>query len=384
MKDKLKIGMTCYPTLGGSGVVATELGKLMAEKGHQVHFITHSMPFRLLGDYQKNIYYHEVEVSDYAVFRYPPYDLSLASKMAQVVQMQQLDLLHVHYALPHAICAFLAKQIVGEQLKVVTTLHGTDITVLAQEESLRDIIRLAIHESDAVTAVSNSLIEETRRLLDIERPIDLTYNFIDTREYYPRNCSDLRAEYAEPHERILIHISNFRPVKRAMDVVDIFRRVNEQVPAKILFVGEGPDLPKVHAALKQLGLLDRVYFLGKQGDVSQVLSIADLLFLPSEKESFGLVALEAMACGVPTIASNTGGVPELVSDGETGYLCDVGDTEKMAHMALRLLQDEALYTAFSEACQVRAREQFGGARHAARYEEIYYRVLEREVSIKDE
>lgn len=384
MKDKLKIGMTCYPTLGGSGVVATELGKLMAEKGHQVHFITHSMPFRLLGDYQKNIYYHEVEVSDYAVFRYPPYDLSLASKMAQVVQMQQLDLLHVHYALPHAICAFLAKQIVGEQLKVVTTLHGTDITVLAQEESLRDIIRLAIHESDAVTAVSNSLIEETRRLLDIERPIDLTYNFIDTREYYPRNCSDLRAEYAEPHERILIHISNFRPVKRAMDVVDIFRRVNEQVPAKILFVGEGPDLPKVHAALKQLGLLDRVYFLGKQGDVSQVLSIADLLFLPSEKESFGLVALEAMACGVPTIASNTGGVPELVSDGETGYLCDVGDTEKMAHMALRLLQDEALYAAFSEACQVRAREQFGGARHAARYEEIYYRVLEREVSIKDE
>ncbi|GAF09093.1 glycosyltransferase [Paenibacillus pini JCM 16418] len=213
MSQSLKIGITCYPSLGGSGVVATELGKLLAEKGHQVHFIAHSIPFRLGGTFHKNIFYHEVEVSDYYVFRYPPYDMSLATKMAQVAKMQQLDILHVHYAVPHAVCAFLAKQMVGEKLKVVTTLHGTDITVLAQDESLKDLIRLAINESDAVTAVSNDLIRETRDVLDITRDIDLTYNFVDKRIYYPRDTSSLRDDYAKPHEKILMHISNFRPVK---------------------------------------------------------------------------------------------------------------------------------------------------------------------------
>ncbi len=380
--EKLKIGITCYPTLGGSGVVATELGKMLAERGHQVHFITHSMPFRL-GEFQKNIYYHEVEVSDYHVFRYPPYDLSLASKLAQVANMKKLDILHVHYALPHAICAYLAKKMVGDQLKVITTLHGTDITVLAQEESLKDLICLAINESDAVTAVSNDLIKETRNLLSIKRQIDLTYNFVDKRQYYPRNCSQRRLEYALPHEKILMHISNFRPVKRVMDVVDVFEKVNRDISSKLLFVGEGPDLPKVYSKIKELGLEDKVFFLGKQDVVSHVISMADLLLLPSEKESFGLVALEAMACGVPTIGSNAGGIPELVSHEQTGYLSDVGDTEGMANHALTLLTNYNLYKQFREACIERATHYFCNDVITDRYENIYYRELGREVSKLD-
>lgn len=378
MKNKLKIGITCYPSLGGSGVVATELGKLLAEKGHEIHFITHSMPFRL-GKFHKNVFYHEVEVSDYAVFKYPPYDLSLASKLAQVAKMQELDLLHVHYALPHAVCAYLAKQMVGEHLKIVTTLHGTDITVLAQEESLSDLIQLAINKSDAVTAVSNDLIQETKKLLSIEREIDLTYNFVDKREYYPRMCSQLRAEYAEPHEKILMHISNFRPVKRVMDVIDVFARVNKEVPSKLLFVGEGPDLSKVCCRVKELGLEGRVFFLGKQDIVAHVISLADLLLLPSEKESFGLVALEAMACGVPTVASNAGGLPELISHGKTGFLSNVGDTANMASQAIQLLTHDEQYKQFSSACLDRSRNVFCNDRIAGVYEDLYYRVLGREV-----
>lgn len=374
MTRPLKIGITCYPSLGGSGVVATELGKLLAEQGHEIHFITHSMPFRL-GKFHRNIYYHEVEVSDYYVFRYPPYDLSLASKMNQVARLQNLDILHVHYAVPHAICAYLAKQMAGDKLKVVTTLHGTDITVLAQDETLKDIIRLGIRQSDAVTAVSQDLIRETRELLDIAEPIDLTYNFVDKRIYYPRSCSDLRSEFAGPGEKILMHISNFRPVKRTWDVVDIFARVSAEVPAKLLLVGEGPDLPKIQAKIRQLGLSERVHFLGKQDDVAHVISIADLMLLPSEKESFGLVALEAMACGVPTIGSLAGGIPELVVNGKTGFLSPIGDTASMAANAVRLLQDERLYASFREAGLHRARTEFCDERITREYENIYYRVL---------
>lgn len=379
MSQPLKIGITCYPSLGGSGVVATELGKLLAEKGHQVHFIANSIPFRLGGTFHKNIFYHEVEVSDYYVFRYPPYEMSLATKMAQVAKMQQLDVLHVHYAVPHAVCAFLAKQMVGDQLKVVTTLHGTDITVLAQDESLKDLIRLAINESDAVTAVSRDLIQETREVLDISRNIDLTYNFVDKRIYYPRDISSLRGDYAEPHEKILMHISNFRPVKRVGDVVDIFAKVQEKVPSKLLLVGEGPDLPKVQCKIRELGLEEKVLFLGKQDDIAQVISLADVLLLPSEKESFGLVALEAMACGVPTIGSIAGGIPELVVHGETGFLAPIGDTKRMADYAVQLLSNDALAATFKEACVKRACEQFCDGLITQQYEKIYYRVLGREV-----
>lgn len=376
--NRLKIGITCYPTLGGSGVVATELGKLLAEKGHEVHFITHSMPFRL-GKFDRNIFYHEVEVNDYYVFKYPPYDLSLASKLAQVVKLEELDLLHVHYAIPHAVCALLAKQMVGPELKVVTTLHGTDITVLAQDESLSDLIRYAINQSDAVTAVSQDLIQETRQLLGIEKPIDLAYNFVDKRVYYPREVASLRKEFAHPDEKILIHISNFRPVKRVTDVVDIFDRVRKEVPSRLLFVGEGPELSKVLCKVKELGLLDRVTFCGKQDDVAQLLSLADLMLLPSEKESFGLVALEAMACGVPTIASNAGGIPELITHGETGYLADIGDVEQMAAYAIALLKDESLYKKTVDACLYRARYTFCNDLITRQYEELYYRVLGRPI-----
>lgn len=374
MKERLKIGITCYPTLGGSGVVATELGKLLAEKGHEVHFITHSMPFRL-GKFDRNIFYHEVEVNDYYVFKYPPYDLSLASKLAQVAQLESLDLLHVHYAIPHAVCALLAKQMVGDHLKVVTTLHGTDITVLAQDESLSDLIRYAINQSDAVTAVSQDLIEETRRLLSIDKPIDLAYNFVDKRVYYPREVTALRKEFAQPDEKILIHISNFRPVKRVTDVVEIFNQVSKDVPSRLLFVGEGPELSKVLCRVKELGLLDRVTFCGKQDDVAQLLSLSDVMLLPSEKESFGLVALEAMACGVPTVASNTGGIPELIVHGESGFLADIGDIDQMAHYTKQLLTDSALYEKVTEACLYRARYTFCNDLITRQYEEMYYRVL---------
>ncbi|MBE0335852.1 N-acetyl-alpha-D-glucosaminyl L-malate synthase BshA [Paenibacillus sp. 23TSA30-6] len=379
MNDKLKIGITCYPSLGGSGVVATELGKLLAEKGHEVHFIANSIPFRLGGEFQKNIFYHEVEVNDYYVFRYPPYDLSLATKMAQVAQMKNLDVLHVHYAVPHAVCAYLAKEMVGDHLKVVTTLHGTDITVLAQDESLKDLIRLAINKSDAVTAVSKDLIRETIDALEITRPIDLTYNFVDKRVYYPRDAAALRRDFAQPNEKIMMHISNFRPVKRVGDVLDIFERVQRKVPAKLLLVGEGPDLPKIRCKIESLGLQDKVFFLGKQDQIAEVISMADVLLLPSEKESFGLVALEAMACGVPTIGSEAGGVPELVVHGSTGYLAEIGNTEKMAEYAVQLLSDEAMAERFREACLVRARTVFCDTLITREYEEIYYRVLGREV-----
>lgn len=378
IKDRLKIGITCYPTLGGSGVVATELGKILAEKGHQVHFITHSMPFRL-GKFDRNIYYHEVEVNDYYVFKYPPYDLSLASKLAQVAKLEGLDVLHVHYAIPHAVCALLAKQMVGSNLKVVTTLHGTDITVLAHDASLSDLIRHAINESDAVTAVSQDLIDETRELLQIKKHIDLAYNFVDKRVYYPRDVRALRKEFASQDEKLLIHISNFRPVKRVLDVVEIFQRVQAEVPSRLLFVGEGPDLSKVVGRVKELGLLDRVTFCGKQDDVAQLISLADVMLLPSEKESFGLVALEAMACGVPAIASNAGGIPELITHGETGYLAEIGDVDTMAQYAKQLLRDEPLYQRFSEACLHRARVVFCNDLITRQYEEIYYRVLNRPV-----
>lgn len=378
MEPFLKIGITCYPSLGGSGVVATELGKLLAEKGHEVHFISHSVPFRL-GSYHKNIFYHEVEVSDYYVFRYPPYDLSLATKMATVAKTQGLDILHVHYAVPHAVCAFLAKQMVGDSLKVVTTLHGTDITVLAQDESLKDLIRLAINESDAVTSVSRDLMRETREVLDITRDIDLTYNFVDERVYYPRDAKSCRMDFAAQGEKVLMHVSNFRPVKRVSDVVDIFHQVNEQVPSQLLFVGEGPELPKIQCKIKDLGLSDRVHFLGKQDDIAHVISMADVLLLPSEKESFGLVALEAMACGVPTVGSIAGGIPELVKHGETGFLAPIGDTKLMAEHCITLLQNPELAERMREACLNRAKTEFSSEMTTAAYEEIYYRVLNRQL-----
>lgn len=374
MRKPLNIGITCYPSVGGSGVVATELGKLLAERGHRIHFIAHSMPFRLTG-YHKNIFYHEVEVANYHVFKYPPYELSLAAKMAQVANMQQLDILHVHYAIPHAVCAYLARGMVKRPLKVITTLHGTDITILTHDESMADLVRLGINASDAVTAVSQDLIQETIQRLRIEKPIHLTYNFVDKRVYYPRDASRYREHFAPRGEKILMHISNFRPVKRIGDVIEVFRKVNETVPSRLLLIGEGPEMAKTAAQVKELGLEERVQFLGKQELVADLLSVADVLLLPSEKESFGLVALEAMACGVPTVGSNAGGIPEVVLDGKTGFLADVGNTEEMARKCVQLLTDEALYREMRANCTERARTVFCNERILDEYEEIYYRTL---------
>jgi N-acetyl-alpha-D-glucosaminyl L-malate synthase BshA len=299
--------------------------------------------------------------------------------MAQVAKNQQLDILHVHYALPHAICAFLAKQMVGDHLKIVTTLHGTDITILGQEASLIDLIRLGINESDSVTAVSNDLIQETKRLLNIERDIDLVYNFVDKREYYPRPDAQLRSNYAEPHEKIVMHISNFRPVKRVHDVIQTFARIQEKIPAKLLLVGEGPDLPKIQALVYELNLSDKVVFLGKQEEVALVISMADLMLLPSEKESFGLVALEAMACGVPTVATYAGGLPELITHGETGYLAKIGDVDTMANYAITFLRDPKRKEEMRELCLIRAREHFCNNIITSQYENIYYRILNLEL-----
>lgn len=379
---KLKIGITCYPTVGGSGIIATELGKILAEKGHEIHFISSGVPFRLNKVYS-NIYYHEVEVSNYSVFQYPPYDLSLANKMAEVARREKLDILHVHYAIPHAICAFLAREMVGGNLKVVTTLHGTDITVLGDDLSLSELIRLGIEKSDAVTAVSNDLIEQTERLLQINKKISTVYNFIDERVYFRKDCDYLRQEYKiRANEKVIIHVSNFRPVKRVTDVIQSFAKIVQQVDAKLLLLGDGPDYASVCRLIKELGLQDKVLLVGNQRHVADFLSISDLILLLSEKESFGLVVLEAMACKVPAIGTNVGGIPEVIKDGETGFICEVGDTEMISAKAVQLLTDEDLHKRMAEESLKRAKTLFSQEATVAKYEDIYYSVLQKNVKLE--
>ncbi|MCU4713096.1 N-acetyl-alpha-D-glucosaminyl L-malate synthase BshA [Bacillus cereus] len=372
---KLKIGITCYPSVGGSGVVGTELGKQLAERGHEIHFITSGLPFRLNKVYP-NIYFHEVTVSQYSVFQYPPYDLALASKMAEVAQRENLDILHVHYAIPHAICAYLAKQMIGERIKIVTTLHGTDITVLGSDPSLNNLIRFGIEQSDVVTAVSHSLINETHELVKPSKEIQTVYNFIDERVYFKRNMSQLKKEYGiSESEKVLIHISNFRKVKRVQDVVEAFAKIVKEVDAKLLLVGDGPEFCTILQIVKNLHIEDRVLFLGKQDNVAELLAMSDLMLLLSEKESFGLVLLEAMACGVPCIGTRVGGIPEVIQHGETGYLCEVGDTTGVANQATQLLKDEELHRNMGERARESVYEQFRSEKIVSQYETIYYDVL---------
>ncbi|CAM4105507.1 N-acetyl-alpha-D-glucosaminyl L-malate synthase [Bacillus manliponensis] len=376
---KLKIGITCYPSVGGSGVVGTELGKLLAERGHEIHFITSGLPFRL-NKINPNIYFHEVTVNQYSVFQYPPYDLALASKMAEVAEREQLDILHVHYAIPHAICAYLAKQMIGDKVKIVTTLHGTDITVLGSDPSLNNLIRFGIEQSDVVTAVSQSLIEETYELVRPKKEIQTVYNFIDERVYFKRDMSQFKKEYdIADDEKVCIHISNFRKVKRAQDVVQSFALIAEQVKAKLLLVGDGPELCTIVQLVKKLDIEDRVLFLGKQDNVAELLAMSDLMLLLSEKESFGLVLLEAMACGVPCIGTNVGGIPEVIQHGETGYICEVGDIKAVANQAILLLQDEILHEKMAERSMEAVQEQFRSENIVSQYEKIYYDVLKDEV-----
>lgn len=375
-KDKrlLKIGVTCYPSLGGSGVIASELGKMLAEQGHEVHFITSSVPFRL-GKYYRNIYFHEVEVNHYSVFRYPPYDLTLASRMAQVANLEKLDILHVHYAIPHAISAYLAKQMIDHPIKVITTLHGTDITVLGYDETLKDLIKFGIEQSDAVTAVSANLIKQTQEVLQINKPIHKVFNFVDHRMYYKRDTSEFRDRHAPQGEKLIVHISNYRPVKRVMDVAKIFKLISEKVNAKIVLIGEGPEFPKVCQWLREQNLHKQIICMGKQEDTSEILSEMDLMLLPSEQESFGLVALEAMSSGVPVIASDAGGLPEVIEHGISGYTFPIGAVEQMAEAAVGLLMDKDKHTQFSNAAMYRAKKQFCAYHIVRDYEDIYYNIL---------
>jgi L-malate glycosyltransferase len=374
MMKKLKIGITCYPTVGGSGIVATELGKLLAEKGHEIHFITSSLPFRLNKMYH-NIYYHQVEVNQYSVFQYAPYDIALASKIAEVAVRENLDLLHVHYAIPHAVCAILAREMSGRDLKIVTTLHGTDITVLGYDSSLSDAIRFGIEKSDAVTAVSNSLVAQTYDLIKPDKAIRCIYNFVDDR-VYQYGSSNLRKGYhIESHEKVLIHVSNFRSVKRVPDVVQAFAKVSAEIPAKLLLVGDGPEMKVVSDLVNELGIREKVLFLGKQENLEELYAISDLMLLLSEKESFGLVALEAMACGVPCIGTNTGGIPEVITDGENGYVCELGDIEEIANKAIQLLSDSSLYQNYVSNAVRTAKEKFSAEKIVSEYEEVYNQVL---------
>ncbi len=372
--------MVLYPTFGGSGVVATELGKALAAKGHQVHFVTYNQPVRL-GSFTKNLFYHEVNVSDYPLFDYPPYETVLASKLVDVVKFEKLDLLHVHYAIPHASAAYMAKQILEQQgidIPFITTLHGTDITLVGRDPSFAPAITFAINNSDAVTAVSQSLRNDTYEHFDINVDVEVIPNFINPDHYQPKPEKDFRLEYAPNGERIITHISNFRPVKRVDDVVRIFRKILDEMPAKLILVGDGPERYRVEKLCRELKTCDHSHVIGKLKKPEEVLAISDLFLLPSESESFGLAALEAMACGVPVISTNTGGLPEVNKEGYSGYLSDVGDIDAMAANSLKILRTDASLLAFGRQAKERATE-FSIERILPMYISLYERVITKSI-----
>ena len=371
----MNIGITCYPTYGGSGVVATELGKALANKGHSVHFITYALPMRLGEAYNQNLTFHEVEMSNYPLFDFPLYTLALASKMVEVARYEKLDIMHCHYAIPHAASAFLAQQILGEQrAKVVTTLHGTDITLVGLEPSFLPVMKFSIERSDGVTAVSRFLREKTLTNYGIEKDIEVIPNFINLDKYKRTEDPMLRATCAPHGEKILVHTSNFRPVKRVADVIQIFHQVLQKIPARLILIGDGPDRSQCELQTRELGIQDSVKFLGKQADFVNVLSIADLFLMPSQSESFGLSALEAMACEVPVVSSSVGGLPELQIHGQTGYIAEFGDIDRMARYAIELLSSPAKHERFAAAARERSRD-FEASAIVSQYEAYYNRVL---------
>lgn len=378
--QQIKIGIVCYPTFGGSGVVATELGKALAKEGHKVHFITYSQPQRL--DFlNENLFYHEVNLRSYPLFEYAPYELALASKMVSVVKNEKLDLLHVHYAIPHASAAYMAKQILkseGIYIPVVTTLHGTDITLVGKDASYEPVVTFSINQSDGVTAVSNDLKKETYEHFNITNDIEVIPNFIDLEKFKKQKKDHFKRAICPNGEVLIAHTSNFRKVKRVLDVVNIFANIRQEIPAKLLMIGDGPDREKAEKLCRDLDICDDVRFLGKLEAVEEVLSVADLFIMPSEKESFGLAALEAMACEVPVISSDTGGLPELNVQGETGFLSAVGDIEDMTRKALFILDKNNL-PRFKENALKRARE-FDITTILPLYEAHYQRVMEKSLA----
>lgn len=377
---KLKIGITCYPTVGGSGVMATELGKMLAERGHEIHFITSSMPFRLNKVYP-NIFFHEVEVNNYSVFQYPPYDIALASRMADVIREEHLDVLHVHYAIPHAVCAVLGRDMAGQAGKrvgIVTTLHGTDITVLGDDALLTTAIRYGIEKSDVVTAVSTSLKNQTLELIQPNQTIETVYNFVDEREYYPRDGRELREAFGiEPDEKVLVHVSNFRKVKHVPDVIDTFIKTRKYVKSKLLLIGDGPEKHEAMQLAKQTPYGEDILFLGKQENLAELYAMADLKLLMSEKEAFGLVLLEAMACGVPGIGTRIGGIPEVICHEKNGYIVELGDTDQAANHAISLLLDDEKLQLFRKRAIQSVQNRFHSEKIVEQYEALYEKVVQK-------
>lgn len=373
----MKIGIVCYPTFGGSGVVATELGIALAKKGHKVHFITYSQPTRL-DFFNENLFYHEVDIRTYPLFVYPPYELALASTMVNVIQYEKLDLLHVHYAIPHASAAYMAKQILktkGHDIPVITTLHGTDITLVGKDASYEPVVTFSINASDGVTAVSKDLKEDTYKHFKVTQDIEVIPNFIDLQRFKKQKKDHFKTAICPENEKLIVHTSNFRKVKRVEDVVKIFHNIRKKIKAKLLLVGDGPERNHIESLCRELDTGDDVRFLGKLEAVEEVLSVADLFLMPSEKESFGLAALEAMACEVPVVSSNTGGLPELMVDGKTGFMSDVGDVEEMSKKALYILDDKNL-PSFKVHALKRAQE-FDVENILPLYEKYYMEVVER-------
>lgn len=372
----MRIGIVCYPTFGGSGVLATELGKALADKDHQVHFITYQQPVRL-NEFNANIFYHEVRVPTYPLFDYPPYETALASTMVDVIINNKLDLLHVHYAIPHASAAYMAKQILkktGIQIPVITTLHGTDITLVGRDKTYAPVVTFSINESDAITAVSDNLRSETYKWFKIEKDIEVIHNFVDVSRFRKKGIDAFRRVIAPNGERILLHASNFRKVKRIEDVVRIFANVVKEVPSKLLFVGDGPERPAAESLSRELNICDHIRFVGKQEQMEDILAIGDLFLLTSDYESFGLVALEAMAAGVPVISTNAGGLPEINVHGVTGYLSNVGDVADMSKNAIALLSDEELLARFKHNAMAQS-DRFDIHYIVPMYEKLYDRFL---------
>lgn len=371
----MKIGITCYPSMGGSGIIATELGIKMAERGHEVHFITSNIPFRIRKPLP-NMIFHQVEVNQYAVFQYPPYDITLSTKISEVIKEYDLDILHMHYAVPHAICGILAKQMSGKDIKIMTTLHGTDITVLGYDHSLKGAIKFGIEESDIVTSVSHSLAEQTKEIIHTDKEIVPIYNFVRENEFPTRHDETFKTDYGiSPDEKVLIHVSNFRSVKRIDTIIETFAKVHDKIPSKLVLLGDGPELIDMRQKTRDLGVEEHVLFLGKQDNVSAFYQLSDLVLLLSEKESFGLTLLEAMKTGVVPIGSNAGGIKEVIKHGETGYIVDVGDSDQAAHYTIKLLQDRKLYEQFQSQMLLDIEQRFGSELITDQYEYYYRKML---------
>ncbi len=372
--EKLKIGVICYPSLGGSGIVATELGTKMAERGHEIHYITSSKPFRL-SESNSNIFFHEVTIDGYAVFKYPPYDIALANRIAQVIVEEKLDLLHVHYAVPHAVSAALAKDMAQSSIGVITTLHGTDVTILGYDPALKNTLSYGINKSTVTTAVSESLRKETMELIKPTNEIVTIYNFIDEERYHTVETGNLRQELGIPHnDKVLIHISNFRKVKRIQDVIKSFEKINTKIESTLILAGEGPEEDEMKKLVDSLGLQDKVIFTGKRDDLPELLSISDLMLHLSEKEAFGLVLLEALACGVTSIATDTGGIPEVIKNGVNGFIVPIGDVNAVVENALNILNNDELRERLSRNGLETAQVKFNSNKIVSEYEKLYYEV----------